>query len=232
MARDDDRLTHALELLEDLAHLDPRTRIKAGGRLIEEQNGGVVHERARQAHALFQSAGERVYKLVLAVGHADKRKQIVDDLLTPRLRLSVAGRIEVEVLGDRQLVVYTEEIRHVSDSGVDLLALFHDVSTADVGLAFGRLEESGEDAKRRRLARAVRSHETEDLALGHLEGDVVEGRAIPIDLGESLDRDHWTPPVSDRNVVEKVPSELSLSRTSPLVGLTAPSGIDVAVLSW
>ena len=191
-----------------------------------------MHQRARQARALFQAAGKSVDQLVLALRHADQREQVLDDLLTPALGLPVAGGVKVEVFGERELVVDAEEIGHVSDPGVHLLAFFRHIGAVDVGLAIGGLEQRCQDAKGRGLAGAVRSHETEDLSLRHLEGDMVEGGAFAVDLGQVLNSDHATPPERDSQVEEKLPSELNLKRTSPVFGLTAESGIGVEMLSW
>ena len=201
VARDDDRLAHALELLEDLAHLHSRPRVEARGGFVEQQHCGIVDQGARQAHALLQATRERVDELALALGHADQRQQVVDDLLAPLLRLSVARRIEVEVLADAELVVHAEEVGHVADAGVDLLTFLGHVGAVDERPAAGGFEERGENTQRRRLARAVGADETKDLALRHLERDVVQRQAAAVGLGQVLDRDHCTDPESESQPV-------------------------------
>src|SRR5256886_8564780 len=69
------------------------------------------------------------------------------------------------------------------------------------------------------ISYAVFCLKNKDLALGHLEGDVVEGGALAVELGQVLDSDHSTAPESYSKVEMKAPSELSLSRTSPNFGM-------------
>src|SRR5260370_13075190 len=191
-----------------------------------------MHQRASQTHALLQAARAGVDLLVLALGHSDQCQQIVNDLAPPLFGLPVASRVEVKVFGDRQLVVHAEEVRHVPDSRVYLLTVPRHIRPVDVRLAAAWFEQRGENPKRRRLARAVGSHEPEDLARWHLERHVVKSRARPIELAQLLDCDHLTSPEMDRNPAVNWPSELSFRRISPVVGLIAAAGTVVVPLSW
>ena len=140
VARDDDRLAHALELFQDLAHLDARTGVEAGSRLVQEQDCRVVDQGARQADPLLQTSRQGVDELVLAFGQADEREQVIHDRLSPSLLLPVARRVEVEVFADGQLVVHAEEIRHVADARVHFFPVPGHVGAVDEGFAFGRLQ--------------------------------------------------------------------------------------------
>ena len=53
----------------------------------------------------------------------------------------------------------------------------------------GHSQGTGEAVEERRLARAVGTDQPDDLALGHLEGDSVEGHDAPEANGEVVDGD-------------------------------------------
>src|SRR5207245_11538491 len=103
LAYDDDRLAHDLELAQDLAQLHPRSRAEAGGRLVEQHDGWVVHERAREANALLETARQAVHLLIFSFGHSDQGKEVVHDLAAPLFRLAVARGVEVKILSHGQL---------------------------------------------------------------------------------------------------------------------------------
>jgi len=56
VAGDDDRLAHTPQLFQDLPHLDSSSRVKARGGLVQEQDGGVMDQRAREAYPLLQTS--------------------------------------------------------------------------------------------------------------------------------------------------------------------------------
>ena len=55
-----DGLTVVVQLAEDLPHRDPALRIEAGGRLVEEEDGGPVHDRSRHHQPLGHPARQGV----------------------------------------------------------------------------------------------------------------------------------------------------------------------------
>ena len=57
---------------------------------------------------------------------------------------------------------------------------------ADARLAPGGLQEGGQDAHCRGLARAVRPDIAQQIALGQVEREVIDGVQIAVGLGESL----------------------------------------------
>ena len=59
VAADEDRLAERPQLAQELAQLDPGARVQAGRRLVEDQDGGVVHERVGEAEALLHAPRER-----------------------------------------------------------------------------------------------------------------------------------------------------------------------------
>ncbi len=58
MGREEDRLAHLLKFAQQLTHLDPRPRVEAAGRLVEDEHLGIVGQRARQAEALLHAPAQ------------------------------------------------------------------------------------------------------------------------------------------------------------------------------
>ncbi len=97
-----------------------------------------------------------------------------------RSRLALAGEPigageEVEVLGDRQLAVERELLRHVADALARRGARRAQVDAGDAQRAAGRRQQAAEHAEGGRLAGAVGAEQAEDLAGLDLEADVVDG---------------------------------------------------------
>ena len=100
-----DRLPLAVELAEDLPQRQATLRVKAGGRLVEEQHRRAVEDRARHHQALGHAARQRVHRRLRPFGEVQLLEQLVGD--APRLRTGDAEQatVEVEVLPHRQLAV-------------------------------------------------------------------------------------------------------------------------------
>ena len=65
-----------LEFLQQLAHLDPRARVEAARRLVQQQQFRIVHQHPRQAQALFHPARERIHLRVALVREVGQRKHV------------------------------------------------------------------------------------------------------------------------------------------------------------
>ena len=86
--------------------------------------------------------------------------------------------------GERKIEIRT--LRYHSDQPLDRDLIPPDIMLANPSLAAGRSHAGGEDSNRRRLARAVRSEQTEDLSRRNLKREAVEsndlrlGRFVPL----------------------------------------------------
>ncbi len=100
-----DRLTLAVELAEDLPQREATLRIEAGGGLVEEQHGGTVEDRARHHQPLRHTAGERVDRGLGPFGEVQLLEQLVGDATRLGGGDAEQATVEVEVLADVQLAV-------------------------------------------------------------------------------------------------------------------------------
>src|SRR5262247_3204988 len=97
-----------VELIPEFA---PRLRIHAGGRLVEEQQLGLVQEAGREREPLLPAAGERAGELLRPRAQPESLEPFPDAALA--LPDPVDARDEVEVLFDREVLVEAETLRHV-----------------------------------------------------------------------------------------------------------------------
>ena len=116
---------------------------------------------------------QRLDVRVALVGEIDQLEQVGDHPAAGGRRDAVAAGEEIEVLPNLHVVVDPERIRHEPEDAAHLVGVPRDGHAGDLGRAGGRCQQRGEDAERRGLARAIRPHQPEDLAL--LDGQVDAG---------------------------------------------------------
>ena len=189
VGREEDRLAHPLQGAQQLAHLNARPRVKAAGRLVEDEHLWVVGEGAGQAEALLHTPAERLDVGVAFRAQVYQGQQVVNHARAGGSGDVVAGGEEVEILPDLHVVVDAEEVGHVADGAADGDRLFGDGVAGNPRLAGGRPQQRGQDAHRRRLARAVGADEAEDGPLLDAEGQVFDGGQVAVALGDALEFD-------------------------------------------
>ena len=168
-----------LQLLEQLADLDAGPRVQPAGRLVQQQHLRVVQQHARQADSrCFMPRDSRrpARPLVRQVGQLQHVGHLGAALLAVDV---VRRREELQVLLDDHVLVRAEEVRHVADQRADLAALVAHHVIADPRLAPGRLEQGGQDADGRGLARPVGPDEAEALPVLDLQIEVVQRHQLP-----------------------------------------------------
>jgi hypothetical protein len=100
-----------------------------------------------------------------------------------RLEAIEAGH-EFEVLGDGQVLVERETLRHVADLALDLQPFGAQVEAEHRAFSLIRRQQAAHDADRRCLAGAVGAEEADDLALRHGHVDMVDDGLV----AEALDQ--------------------------------------------
>ena len=163
----------------------PRLGVDAGRRLVEQQQLRLVHDAGGERQPLLPAAGQRAGELVAPRRQAKLLERAVD-MLGDRLQL-VEPRHEFQVLGDRQILVERELLRHVADFALDLQALGPDIVAEHRALALVGRQQAAQHADGRRLARAVRAEEADDLALGDRHRDMVDDGLVAEALDQSAE---------------------------------------------
>ena len=185
-----DQHGHALggELVDLAPELAPRLGIDAGGRLVEQQQLGLRQDAGAERQPLLPAARQRAGQLLLAAVQSeplDGAARLADGIGQP-----VHARHELQVLLDREVLIQTEALRHVTDVALDLLVVGADVEAQrPAASAVGR-EQPAQHAQRGGLARAVGTEEAVDLAALDLHRQIAHDHPAVEGLGQALDVDH------------------------------------------
>ena len=94
-------------------------------------------------------------------------------------------RVEDHVLFHGQVLVQPEALRHVADLVLHRLRFARHVVARHARAALARVHQAAQHAQRGRLARAVRTHQPEDLALRHRQVEMVHRRQFAEALGQA-----------------------------------------------
>ena len=124
---------------------------------------------------------------------------------------AVDAGVEADVLGDGEVFVEAEFLRHVADVALDFGGVFADVHAEDGAGALGGRDESAEGFDDGGFAGAVGAEEAEEFSLVDLEGDVADGGEVAEADGEVVggdDGSHCSRTVADMPDL-RTPSGLS-----------------------
>ena len=153
------------QLAQPVPHEQPRRRIEARRRLVEEEHLRRVHQRPRDHHPLRLAAGEEVGLDARALEQAELLQQLVRPRLALARRHAVVGGVEDQVVADRDRAVEVVALRHDRELRGAPHRVAADVDAADARRAARRAHARREHADGRRLAGAVRAEQPEHLAL-------------------------------------------------------------------
>ncbi len=141
--------------------------------LVEEEQPGLAHDRARQRHALLLAARELTGPAVEQMVDLDARGRRAHGALDLRPRRADHAQREADVLGDRHVRVERVALEHHGDVAIAGLEA-RDVAAVDRDRAAVGLLEAGDDPQRRRLARARGAQQREELARLDVEVQALE----------------------------------------------------------
>src|ERR1700686_676906 len=159
-----DGLATLVVFADDFPKKQPGLRVQAGTGLLQEKYLGVVHHGARDGETLHHAAGESANHLIGPVTEFEAIEQRLRTLGSlPGIEAEI-GAVEEQnfASGERKIKIRT--LRYHSNQPLDRDLLLPDIMLANPSLAASRSRAGSEDSNRRRLARAVRSQQTEDLS--------------------------------------------------------------------
>src|SRR5262249_32138296 len=176
--RDEDGEAAGGQMGQRVPELAPGHWIDAGSRLVQQQHPWLGDQGTDQPELLLHPAAQ------LSGEAVDEATEV------EHLEVSVASRGDIatwhgpqvarvaEVFGDGEVRVQAEGLRQIAGLRPSLPRR----TAEDLGRATACLHDSGEDLEGGRLARAIGTDETEDLALADLEADAAHGvdRAVAL----------------------------------------------------
>ncbi len=187
MTTHDDRFAQPAQIADQIFHPTSAKRIEAGGRLIEDDEIGIVDERLRQADALAHALGI-LAEDAFAIGlESDFLDQLLGLVLPLRGRQIEQPAVKVESFLGVEEAIKIRFFRQIADAFV-----FGHVGgglAEDEGFAIGGIEQTEQQFDGRRLAGAIGTEQTEDFALTNLHVEGAEGGLflpapkVAVDLG-------------------------------------------------
>ncbi len=177
-----------LELLELVARRGAQLGVEVGERLVEQEDRGLAHQRARQRHPLALAARELAG---LALQERIDPEQLrgpgdlaVDLVLRGPLGLQGKG----DVAADGEVRVEAVALEHHGDAAAARRHLV-DRPAVDLDRARGRLLEPGDDPQKGRLAAARGPEQDHELAIPHRQADAVDRGHVAEQLSDFAGRD-------------------------------------------
>ena len=188
VGRQDDGHAAGAQAAHQGPHLAPQLDVDAGGRLVKEQDLGLVRQRLGDHHPALHAAGEGHHLVVALVPQRQIAQHPLDVGRVGRAPEQAAA--ELTRRPDALERVGGQLLRDQADLEPRLAVVAQDVVAVDPHRAPRRGDDAADDADERGLAGAVGAEQREDLALADLEVDRLQ-RHQPrrIGLGQLLDGD-------------------------------------------
>ena len=164
MRGDDDRHAFVGEGTDARPESLPRRGIGSARGLVEKEDVRLVQERRRHREALLDAERQRARRRAPPARKAEFGGGPIEAFREPCPGKSVGAAEERQILRKRQIAVKRELLRDEADAPPRLSGRVSQIDAPDGDASAGRRVESAEHAEGRRLARAVRAKETENLA--------------------------------------------------------------------
>ena len=179
----------ALEPGELGAHLHPQLRVEVREGLVEQEGLRLAHERAAQGHALALASGE-LGRTALEHGlEAETRRGVGHPARDLRGGRAAHAQAEAQVLAHALVRVERVALEYHGHVAVARRDVGH-VALAQPDPAARRRLQAGHQAERRGLSAARRADQHQDLPVGRLQVDPLEGHvAAGVDLVDLLEPD-------------------------------------------
>ena len=181
-------VARALELVEHLPYRDARNGVEAGGGLVQKKDARIVHQAPRDLEPAPHAAGKRFGLCIAPLGQIDGFEHRIDVLLALFARHAVKLGVDRQVFLQGQILVAGERLRNDADRLPHVIRVLAHVVPSHNGFARGDGDERGHHADECALAGAVRSQQTEDLALANAEVHVLDGFKVAVAFPDVLHR--------------------------------------------
>src|SRR3954468_7735540 len=177
---------------EQLGRLLHLAVIETAERLVGEQQLRLRRERTRQLELLQARGAELLY---IGGHNADERQRVLGTPIGLLARDRLIGAIKGgkgDVVDEAQLAKGLRDLMRAADARVRhaIRRQPADLRPAKAHRPGGGLQRAGDQIEGGAFPRAVRAYETEDLALGDLERDVLDGEEAVEAFGQAVNKEH------------------------------------------
>ena len=190
VGRDDERHAGLLEPEQLVPQHVAGLRVEAGGRLVEQQQVGVVDQAAGDREAALHAAGQVLDLRLRLLGDLRELQQLLRALAAGGTVDAEVAAVDVEVVEHVELVVERVLLRAHAEPATDRRAVGGGVHAEDPQLAGAHRAHRRDHPHRARLAGTVGAEEAERLATAHLHVDALDGLEVAERLAQSPCRDH------------------------------------------
>ena len=178
-----------LDLAQHLPDRDARHRVETGGRLVQKEDAGFVHEPAGDLDPASHPARQVLDLLVGPLGELDCVEELGNESRAAFARDAVELRVDQEVLAHAQLDVARHRLRNHADRPPHVVGLPQDVEAVDERRPRRRREQRRQHPDERGLAGAVRAEQAEDFPFFDVEAHALDGGEVAEALDEIADFD-------------------------------------------
>src|SRR5258706_10119327 len=182
---EEDRLALAQEQAQLLPHEGARLRIEPGGRLVEEEELRIVHERAREHEAALHAAGQLLDAASRARLQRRELEQARQSLFHRLLVDAEVTPVHDEVLAHGEVGIEVVDLRHHAHADAPFARRIRHRMVEERDFSGIGHREPEQHAKRGRLARAVGAQEPIAFAARELEVDAGHDLAPAVRLADA-----------------------------------------------
>ncbi len=160
------------QIVEDVVNALAALRIDAGSRLVEQNDARAMNDATGDVEAALHAAGELLDRLCGAIGEADSIQHPVDLAFESGAAKSLQTAKCQQVFARGQKRIERDFLGHDAELGRCFAARERTIEQSNLSAI--ETNAAADGANERRLARAIRSEERQQLALGEREGCAVE----------------------------------------------------------
>ncbi len=185
-----DRCTQlTVDTTDLLLHFEAQRTVERPQRLVHQDHLGVIRERSTEGHTLLLAAGELARIAALQAVQVQQLEHLAHAPLT----LSAPHASELQAIADvlcdghvRKQRIVLEDHPHAPSRRRQSRY----VKAAQQHLPRRRRLEARDHLQQRRLARAAGPQQRQQLALAHLQADLLQGGRLAVGLAQPLDVEH------------------------------------------
>ena len=171
------------------AHLHAQLGVEVRQRLVHQERLRLAHDRPAHRHPLALAARQLTGSPIEVLGELEDPGRLLDALVDLGLGHLLQLEREGDVVAHREVRVQRVRLEHHRDVAVLGLEVVDDL-VADAQLTRRDRLQPGDHPQRGRLATARRADEHEELAVGHVERELVHGvEPVLVHLVDLLERD-------------------------------------------